>query len=149
MPLPWVRLDSNIASHDKILALINDPSPKKWQALASYMFALAWSGGQGTDGRIPAAALPMIHGTQTTARLLVTYRLWEEHPAAWQIVNYAERQQLATISNAKHTDQRSAGMKGACRRYHGPDCWTEGIGCTDPDPIGRPQATVHHIARPH
>src|SRR5437868_7186513 len=61
MSLPWVRLDSNIASHDKILALLSDPSPKRWQAAASYMFALGWSGDHGTDGRIPQAALPFVH----------------------------------------------------------------------------------------
>ncbi len=51
MGLPWVRLDSNIASHDKILHLLSDPSPKRWQAAASYMFAMAWSGGQGCTAR--------------------------------------------------------------------------------------------------
>ena len=45
MGLPWVRLDANIATHDKMLALLADPSPQKWQAAASYMFALAWAGG--------------------------------------------------------------------------------------------------------
>ena len=52
MGLPWVRLDANIATHDKILNLLSDPSKHKWQAIASYMFALGWSGGHGTDGEI-------------------------------------------------------------------------------------------------
>lgn len=118
MPLPWVRLDSNIATHDKILDLLADPSPKRWQAAASYMFALGWSGGQGTDGRIPAAALGYVHGTQTTARLLVKYGLWEEHPGAWVIHNYEQRQMLTTTSDAK----RASGRRAACIRWHGPDC---------------------------
>jgi hypothetical protein len=78
MSLPWVRIDSNIASHDKILQLLADPSAKRWQAAFSYVCAIGWSGDHGTDGRVPAMALPFVHGTTATARLLVTYRLWEE-----------------------------------------------------------------------
>ena len=55
--LAWVRMDVNLPSHDKILELLSDPSPKRWQAAASYAFAICWSGGAGTDGRITPAAL--------------------------------------------------------------------------------------------
>lgn len=122
MALPWVRLDANIGSHDKILSLLADPSPKRWQAYASYMTSLAWSGGHGTDGRIPTAALPFVHGTAVTARLLVTYRLWEEHPAAWQIVNYEQRQEITEVSEEKRAAQSIGGKKSRCRANHGPDC---------------------------
>jgi hypothetical protein len=40
MALPWVRLDTGI----KIVHLMLDPSPKRYQTAASYMFSLAWSG---------------------------------------------------------------------------------------------------------
>lgn len=120
--LPWVRLDSNIASHDKILALLSDPSPKKWQAAAMYPFALAWSGGQGTDGFIPTTALGMIHGSASAARLLVKYRLWEEGTAGWRIVNYSDRQQLSDETYTIRKQQHTGGLKGACIRHHGPDC---------------------------
>ena len=123
MALPWVRLDSSIASHDKILALLDDPSAKKWQAVASYMFALGWSGEHGTDGRIPTSALPFIHGTTQTARLLVKYGLWiEVDKANYAIRNYAERQQLTIITEAKKAAASAAGRKAACVRHHGEDC---------------------------
>jgi len=122
MSLPWVRLDANIGSHDKILGLVSDPSPKRWQALASYMVSLAWSGGHGTDGRIPAAALPFVHGTTTTARLLVTYRLWKEETGAWYIVNFDQRQELTVVSEAKRVAQSMGGRKARCREHHGPNC---------------------------
>jgi hypothetical protein len=32
MALPWIRLDANIATHDKIVHLMLDPSAKKYQA---------------------------------------------------------------------------------------------------------------------
>ena len=130
MPLPWVRLDTNIALHDKMLHLLSDPSPKRWQAAASYMFALGWSGGTGTDGHVPKAALPFIHGTPATARLLVKYSLWEEAINGWQIHNYAERQELEVVAASKRAAQRAGAIKGNCIRYHGRDCgcWRQGLG---------------------
>ena len=122
MALPWVRLDSNIASHDKILHLLSDPSPKRWQAAASYMFALGWSGGAGTDGNVPSAALAMVHGTQATARLLVKYGLWEEAVAGYRIRNYESRQELTIVAEAKRAAQRAGAIKGTCIRHHGKDC---------------------------
>ena len=128
MGLPWVRLDSNIGSHDKILALLSDPSPKRWQAAFSYTTALAWAGGHGTDGRIPLAALAFVHGTTQTARLLVTYRLWEEAVNGWDIVNYCERQELEIVAETKRAMKSLAGRKAACARHHGPkcECWRKG-----------------------
>jgi hypothetical protein len=122
MALPWVRLDANVAQHDKILALKADPSPKKWQAIASYFFALGWSGGQGTDGFIPAYALESVHGTPQTARLLVKYKLWEEAVAGYRIRNYEARQELAIVSEAKRAAQSAGARKANCVRWHGKDC---------------------------
>lgn len=130
MALPWVRLDTNIPSHDKILQLLSDPSPKKWQACTSYMFSLAWAGGAGSDGHIPTAALPFVHGTPLTARLLVKYRLWEEATAGFQIRNYDARQELLLVSEAKRAAKRAGGIKGNCIKYHGKDCgcWRDNLG---------------------
>lgn len=129
MALPWVRLDSNIAAHDKILHLLSDPSPKKWQAVASYMFALGWAGGAGTDGHVPTAALSVVHGTAFTARLLVKYHLWDEAAAGYQIHNYENRQELEIVSEAKRAAQRAGALKANCRRFHGKDCgcWKENL----------------------
>lgn len=124
MPLPWVRLDSSIASHDKTLALLSDPSPKRWQAMTSYMFALGWCGEHGTNGRIPVAALPFVHGTPATAALLVKHGFWEpvEDPAGWMVPNYAERQELAEVTELKRAAQRRSARRTNCKRYHGPSC---------------------------
>lgn len=122
MALPWVRLDSNIHAHDKILALLDDPSRLKWQAFALYVFALGWSGGQETDGRIPRSALKMLHGSVPTARLLVIHRLWIETVDGWEIVNYGTRQQLSDETYSVRKAQVIGGQKGACVRHHGPEC---------------------------
>lgn len=127
MGLPWVRLDSNIGSHDKVLRLLADPSAKRWQAFSSYIAALGWCGGHGTDGIVPKAALPMVHGNAATAKLLVTYGLWREHGVTgWEIPNYADRQQTSVVSEAKREAQSRAARKTNCIRYHGAQC-----GCWD------------------
>ena len=125
--LPWVRTDSNIASHDKILALIDDPSPKKWQALSVYLMSYPWSGGHGTDGKIPKSALKQIHGTPITARLLVKYRLWTEELAGWEIVDSADRQQLSDETYSIRKQKHMGGIKGNCKRWHeaGCECWKD------------------------
>lgn len=121
MSLPWVRLDSNIASHDKTLAALGMRGGKG--SLAVYMFALAWSGGHSTDGHIPAAALPMLHGTPADAATLVRVGLWDECPeGGWNIHNYAQRQELALVTEVKRRSQRLAALRTNCQRWHGPEC---------------------------
>lgn len=128
MALPWARLDVNIGSHDKVLTLISDPSPKRWQAYASYLTAIGWAVGHGTNGRIPTAALPFVHGTEATARLLVKHGLWLEGLAGWEIKNFAEYQVLDQEATATREGMREGGRRGACKRWHEPgcDCWKRG-----------------------
>lgn len=124
--LPWARLDANISTHDKILNLASDPSAARWQAAFSYVCAIAWSTGQGTDGRIPRAALGIVHGNAKTARLLEAYGLWTEIPGAFQIVNFELRQQANQATDAIRTAQSEGGKRGNCRRHHGETCWRSG-----------------------
>jgi hypothetical protein len=124
--LPWVRLDSNIASHDKMLALIHHPSAHRWRAAAVYPFALGWSGAAGTDGHIPFHALGQVHGTKPVAALLVEVGLWVPDPLGWTIPNWAERQQVSGTSDAIRRAKAVGAMKGNCIRWHGKDC-----GCWD------------------
>ena len=129
MSLPWVRLDSNIASHDKVLALLADPSPRKWQAFASFMCSLGYCNGHGTNGRVPKTALPFIHGTPQTATLLVKYGLWTEQGDSYFMPKFVARQVSSETAEAKRTAQKLGGVKGACIKHHGPDCncWMEEV----------------------
>lgn len=126
MGLPWFRVDSNIAMHDKVLGLLSDPSAQRWQAFTSYICALGWSAGTGNDGRIPRNALGFVHGTTKTARLLEKYRLWTEATGGWQIVNYSERQQLSMVAEAKSVARHISSKKANCARHHGDSCWANG-----------------------
>lgn len=122
MSLPWVRLDSSIGTHDKTLRLLGDPSPKRWQAMTSYLVALGWCGGHGTDGQIDEVTLPFVHGTTTTAALLVKHGFWEVADGGWRIRNYAERQELAVVTERKRDAQRRSALRTNCLRAHGPNC---------------------------
>lgn len=122
MGLPWVRLDANIGMHDKMLDLLADPSPKRYQAAASYMFALAWSGGTGSDGRIKHSNLIAVHGNASTARLLMKYGFWDEAPGGYQIRNWTQRQQSSAVGDQIRSAKQAGALKGNCIRHHGKDC---------------------------
>lgn len=120
MSLPWVRLDSNIASHDKILTLLahRDGTKAAWM----YVCGLGYSGGHGTDGLVPFAALPFIHGTKTLARLLVESSLWAPDPLGWRIPKWADKQQISVATQAKRAAQSAGARRANCTRWHGEDC---------------------------
>lgn len=123
MALPWVRLDSNIAAHDKILRLLDEkPEALAYRAAFSYVCSLGYAGGHGTDGLIQFTAVAFVHGTKRTAALLVKHFLWEPTPLGWQIRNFATRQQSAATTQAIKNAQRAGALKGNCTRWHGPTC---------------------------
>lgn len=129
MTMPWVRIDTGLAHHPKILALLNDADRQKWRAGLSYVFSIGWSAMGGTDGLVPRNALPSVHGTTQTANLLTHHGLWEPTLNGWTIHNYAVRQELSVITEAKREARQQAAERGACVRWHGPGCWGP-KGCT-------------------
>lgn len=128
MSLPWVRLDSNIGTHDKVLDLLAQKDGCK--AFVLYVCALGYSGGHGTDGRVPKSSLTINHGNEKLARMLIEARLWEYDPTepqkAYQIKNWMERQELSAIGEIRQSARRKAARKANCKRWHGADClcWT-------------------------
>jgi hypothetical protein len=118
--LPWVRLDTGIASHDKVLTLLQHRNGRGTAFV--YVCSLAYSGLNGTDGRVPFAALPFIHGTKRDAEALVDVRLWRPARDGWEIVNYAQRQQTAAVSSSIKAGQRLGALKANCVRWHGGEC---------------------------
>jgi hypothetical protein len=121
MSLPWVRLDSNIFTHDKVLWLLAQKDG--WHAYGVYTFSLAYSGGHSTDGLIEAHVLPAIRANARTATLLVEAGLWlHAGGGSYMVKNWDQRQELALITETKRAASRLGGRKRACQRYHGPDC---------------------------
>jgi hypothetical protein len=122
--LPWIRLDTGLPWHDKILALLaSDSSPAlRWQAAFSYVCAIAWSGGEGTDGFIPDYALKAVHGTPRTMGLLVEHKLMDTVSHGHRIRNYELRQVLSVVTDMKRTERQVNAQKMNCVRWHGKDC---------------------------
>jgi hypothetical protein len=113
MGLPWVRLDTQFASNHKILYLIED---RKWRAAFVWLASLAHAGAQGTDGFVPAAALPLLHGTKAEAKALVDVGLWQETPGGWQINSWTEHQPTSEEMQMRRKRAQNAAMA----RWHGP-----------------------------
>lgn len=111
MGLPWVRLDSQFGSNPKILYLVED---KKFRAAFAYVAGLAYAGSHGTDGFIPAAALPFLHATKSDAAALVEVGLWIEDMGGWEINSWAEFQPSNEETQARKKKARDA----ALRRWH-------------------------------
>lgn len=123
--LNWVRLDCNFATHDKMLRLKGGKDG--WRAIVVYLQSVAWSGGHGTDGFIPRHVLPVLDCTERLMQMLVDVRLWEygtddRGEAGLRIPNFIEYQELTYIREMKTKAKQVGGLKGACHRYHGPDC---------------------------
>lgn len=119
--LPWVRLDAGIASHDKILALLEDDVGGRATAFV-YVCGLAYCGLNGTDGAIPFGALPFVHGTKADAAALVDVGLWRPEPSGWSVVNWEKRQQLSGTTKEIRAARSLGAAKGNCIRWHGEDC---------------------------
>lgn len=111
MSLPWVRLDTQFAHNPKVLQLIGD---KAQAAIVTYVCALGYAGAHGTDGYIPATALPFIHGTRRQAQQLVAVGLWHESPGGYTINDWDEYQR----SSLEAVERREKAQLAAMARWH-------------------------------
>lgn len=110
MGLPWIRLDTTIGDHPKILELIED---KAFQAAFMHVMAMTYCGKHGTDGFVPRSALPFIHGRAVDAKRLVAVGLWEESKGGWLINGWDEYQ----LSDDAAKKRRERAQKAAAARW--------------------------------
>jgi hypothetical protein len=122
MGLPWVRLDSNISTHPKVLSLIAQRDG--YRAFTAYVCALGYAGAHATDGLIERPVLATIHATERHAQMLVDGGFWEYDPdgRGWIIRNWDTRQELSVITEGKRAAQSMSARKTNCVRWHGPEC---------------------------
>ena len=85
----WVRLETALPTNPKTLALVEDGA---FRAFAVYICGLSYCGAQGTEGFIPRAALPYIHGRKTEASKLVEVGLWTEGAGGWDVNGWEDFQ---------------------------------------------------------
>lgn len=129
--LPWFRMDSNIASHDKILELLADRAASKgdrFQAAFSFVSSMGHCSGHGTDGLVKFVALPHVHGTKRTAELLVDHGLWAPHPLGWTLPGWDKRNPSAQVTELKRAGHAKGAAMTNCKRWHPAGCT-----CTEED----------------
>ena len=110
--LKWVRLDATFPHNQKTLELV---AAGRWRAISVYLCGLAYAGQQGTDGWIPVAALPMVHGRKVDAAHLVEVGLWVARPGGWDIHDWCEYQPTSEDTERRSQHARAAAMT----RWHG------------------------------
>ena len=110
MGLPWIRLDTTLADHPKILELVED---KAFQSAFAAVMAMTYSGKHGTDGFISRSALPFIHARKADADRLVKVGLWHECKGGWLINGWDEFQ----LSDDAAKQRRERAQKAAAARW--------------------------------
>jgi len=112
MPLPWVRLDTAMPDHPKIIELVDQHGDAGMAAAFVWVCSLAYAGKHGTNGAIQRGLLPRLNGKAKHAALLVRVRLWDEAEGGWVIHNFDEYNGVAVDLDAMFSPQaRSNGGK--------------------------------------
>ena len=111
MALPWVRLDTSMPDHPKILDLIDSGKDGRGAAFV-WVCSLAYSGKHGTDGFISRSALGRCNGRSVDARLLVEAGLWvDEGGVGWTIAGWSDEQESTKETQARSERARQAAFK--------------------------------------
>lgn len=91
MALPWVRLDTSLPDHPKVLALLDGHKEGRATAFV-YICGMTYAGKHETAGFIPREALSRINGKPADADRLVNAGLWQLEKGGWQINSWDEYQ---------------------------------------------------------
>lgn len=128
MGLPWYRMDSNWATHEKINDLVEQHNTRGMAAAFVYDAAIGFCQGHldddhpGQNGFIKRSSLKFIHATPAFARLLVEADLFVEDGDGYRIKNFNKRNGVGMAAQASDADLRAAqsagGKKGAEKRWN-------------------------------
>ena len=115
MSLPWIRLDTALPDHPKILALVDGHKEGRASAFV-HICAMAYAGRHGTDGFIPREALSRINGRSSDADRLCEAGLWHKEDGGWTINGWTEYQ----ASDASTQERSERAKKAAAARWGKP-----------------------------
>lgn len=90
MGLPWIRLDTSLPDHPKILGLLTERDGHRCAFV--YVCCLAFAGRHATDGFIPREALTRVNGRTGDMARLVDAGLLTANAGGWAIHGWAEFQ---------------------------------------------------------
>jgi hypothetical protein len=101
----WVKVDDKAWSHPKFAGLTGN-------AVRLWLFAMCWSAGHETDGRLPKVVLRTLGATQKEAKALVDVGLWHETPDGWEVHDFLEYQPSAEDNRTRREAKAQAGRAG-------------------------------------
>lgn len=105
MALPWVRLDTAMFDHPKLLGLF---AGGKHRAALVHVAGMAYAGKHETAGFIPREALMYIQGRAADAKDLVAADLWSESAGGWDINGWDEYQLMSDEAVARREKAKKA-----------------------------------------
>lgn len=114
MPLPWVRLDTAMPDHPKILQLCEEGDAGMAAAFV-WACSLAYAGKHGTGGFIPRSALARCNGKAKHATKLVKARLWEEADGGWLIHDWEDFNMVAMSLEELQANAAAGGRARAAK----------------------------------
>ena len=106
MSLPWVRLDTQMPSNPKLLAMLQRKDGHR--AAFAWVCGLSYTGAHGLDGFLTKESLPFIHCRNVDAALLVHFGLWKTAPGGWQINGWDEKQQSSDETKQRRVRAQAA-----------------------------------------
>lgn len=112
--MKWIRLETGVVHHPKVMEL---RARKQYRAAMGFLLSLALSGAQESDGHITKSSLVLLDLTTKEANQLVDVGLWNAVQGGYEINDWAEYNPALYYEGRK-----KAGKKGACSRWHGPNC---------------------------
>jgi hypothetical protein len=108
--LQWIRLETTMFEHPKLLYLKED---KQYKTIVVHLEAMTYSGRHSLAGYIPKAALRIIGATPADAHRLVESGLWTPAPGGWSINGWDEYQ----LSDEAAQKRKERAQKGAAARW--------------------------------
>lgn len=102
MALPWIRLDTSIFDHPKVLGLMED---RAHRAIVAHIAGMTYTGKHELDGFIPKVALRTFGATSGDATKLVEAGLWRPAPGGWEVNGWQEYQ--FTSEEARKRSERA------------------------------------------
>ena len=110
MGLQWIRLDTTLADNPKILGLLDERDGHR--AAFVWVCCLTYCGKHGTDGFIPRAAMPFVHGRAADFARLVAVSALNVVPGGWEVPGWSEFQESTEASQKRREKaQRAAAIR--------------------------------------
>lgn len=101
----WIRLQTNMFEHPKILNLKDD---KQWRAIVAHLEAMSYTGRNALAGYVPRSAIKLLHIADCDVRRLVSEGLWKPAPGGWEIHGWSDFQLADEESIARSEKAKKA-----------------------------------------